>query len=62
VTDRQRNWLSIGLVAAIAGAASAYSVTEYRVGNLEAVVERIDDRVAEIYCAQVPEERRPGCR
>ena len=58
MTDRTKNWLSIALISAIVAVTSAWAVTEYRVGRLENVVERIDARIAQMYCADKP----PGCR
>jgi hypothetical protein len=58
MTDRGKNWLSIALISAIVAVTSAWAVTEYRVGRLESVVERIDNRIAEMYCDGKP----PGCR
>lgn len=33
-----------------------------RLTTFGAQLTRIETRVADIYCAQVPEEKRPGCR
>jgi hypothetical protein len=62
MTDRHKNWLSIALISAIVAVTSAWAVTEYRVGRLESVVERIDTRVADIYCNSIPAPVRAGCR
>ncbi len=49
-------------VAAIFAAGVAWGTTQLTVRNMSAQIDRIDKRVAEMYCAQVPAAQRPGCR
>lgn len=62
MTDRGKNWLSIALISAIVAVTSAWAVTEYRVGQMESLLERVDQRVADIYCSSIPNHLRQGCR
>ena len=62
MTDRGKNWLSIALISAIVAVTSAWAVTEYKVGEMDALLHRVDKRVADIYCSQIPEHLRQGCR
>lgn len=62
MTDKTKNRVEIALIAAIVSVVSAFSVTQYRVGQLEEDVKEIRERVTAIYCSSVTEPQRGACR
>lgn len=62
VSDRMARRIEIAALAIVFGAGSGWSALQFGLSSLTKTVERIDARVAEMYCAQVPVEKRPGCR
>lgn len=62
MTDKNRQRLEIGLLALVFGMGGGWAAYEMRLGQLEEKVERIDQRVAAIYCSSVPEAQRTACR
>lgn len=72
MTDRQRkalDWLLIAALTALLGAGSGYVGDSIRDAEQDASLQRIQSdvseikqRVTEMYCGTVPQERRAGCR
>lgn len=62
MTDPVKRWLSMAFVAAVFGIGGGWAVAEYRLSRLEDAVNRIDRRVAEMYCGALPPSQQPGCR
>lgn len=69
MTDRTRQRIEVAALAIAFGAGSGWGTFQLKFADLDArlttfgaQLTRIETRVADIYCAQVPEEKRPGCR
>lgn len=62
MTDRNRQRIEIALLALVFGLGGGWAAFEMRLGNLEAKVDVIADRVQDIYCSTIPETQRAGCR
>ena len=62
MTDKAKNWLQVGALAAVFGAGGGWATYEVKLSALEQRLENIELRVQDIYCATVPEEKRAGCR
>lgn len=56
------DWLVIAALAVLLGAASGWVSSQRKMSDLQETVNRIDSRVAEMYCGNLPPERRAGCR
>lgn len=69
MTDKNRQRLEIAAVAIIFGAGSGWGafITGFsglvqKVDRIEQATTIVGQRVAEMYCSQVPETQRAGCR
>lgn len=62
MTDRTRMRVEVALIALIFGGGAGWGSVEWRLGYLEKTVARIDERVAAMFCATVPEPQRAACR
>lgn len=62
MTQRTKSVLETIGIAFLVGALSAAAVTQYRIGQVEADLTWLKERVTDIYCATVPAGNREGCR
>jgi hypothetical protein len=69
MTDRTRQWVGIAALATTFGAGAGYGAFQFKFGAFQSELNtfrdqltRIDQRVADMYCSQVPAEKRAGCR
>lgn len=69
MTDRTRVRLEVTALAILFGAGSGWGAFQVELSNFKAQLSefstqltRIDTRIAEMYCASVPTQKRAGCR
>jgi len=69
MTDKTRQRIEVAALAVAFGAGSGWGAFQVKFASFDArlavfetQLTRIDVRVADIYCAQVPVEKRAGCR
>jgi hypothetical protein len=64
-SDRTRIRVEVAgfaLIAAVFGGGGGWATLRIGLTTVSEKVDRIDQRVAEMYCASLPPEKRPGCR
>lgn len=69
MTDKTKARIEIAAIAIVFGAGSGWGAFQVKFSNFQAQLSafstqltRIDARIAEMYCASVPVDKRAGCR
>jgi hypothetical protein len=62
MTDKSRQRIEVALLALLFGAGAGWGAFQWQLSSLAAQVQRIDQRVAAMYCSTVPEPQRAACR
>lgn len=62
MTDKLKVRVEVALIALVFGGGAGWGAIQLRMGNLEATVARIDQRVTAMYCSSIPEPQRAACR
>lgn len=69
MTDKARIRIEVACLAVVFGGGAGWGAFQAKFNSFEVAqseqtqkIDRIDQRVAEMYCATLPPEKRPGCR
>jgi hypothetical protein len=62
MTLQNKQRIEIALLALAFGIGGGWAAFQFKLNDLSAKVQRIDERVTAIYCASIPENQRAACR
>jgi hypothetical protein len=62
MTLQNKQRIEIALLALAFGIGGGWAAFQFKLNDLSAKVQRIDERVAAMYCSTLPADRQAACR